>query len=204
MNRLLRMEAKTLATLALVLITFLAGGSAAFGFHPFETRENDKGMDAALVAMLNQSSTTQQFKVAKVVDGDTFVVEVLGGKATIRVMGINTPETVDPRKSVQCYGPEASARAHELLDGQTISLALDHTQDSLDKYDRVLAYVILPDGSSYNEKMVAEGFAFEYTYKKAYEQQTEFRAAQKQAKTAVLGLWATSTCNGKTVPRNAT
>ena len=199
-KRLLGMSLEKAGACMLVATALLCGIASTAGFTPF-ARNDQKGMDRILIAMLEHSPSASSFPVAKVIDGDTFVVKVRGGEATIRLMGINTPETLDPRKPVQCFGPEASAHGHVLLDGTTVSLALDHTSSSLDKYGRVLAYATLSDGISYNKAMIADGYAFEYTYKKAYERQKEFRKTQAAAKAAAIGLWSPSTCGGKLIPR---
>ncbi|HWP61022.1 MAG TPA: thermonuclease family protein, partial [Candidatus Paceibacterota bacterium] len=117
---------------------------------------------------------------------------------TVRVMGIDTPETVDPRKPVECFGPQASAEGKHLLTGQDVRLVADPTGDEYDMYGRMLAYVYLPGGTFYNEFMIRNGFAHEYTFKKAYEFQKEFRAAQAAAKQQQLGFWSPATCNGNT------
>jgi len=127
--------------------------------------------------------------VDRVVDGDT--IDVLEGGKVVRVrfIGINTPETVDPRKPVECFGPEASKKMHALLDGAEVRLETDPSQSEYDKYGRLLAYVFLPDGTDVNELMIREGYAHEYTYKKPYKFQKEFRAYQAAAKALHLGLW---------------
>src|SRR5215204_7667816 len=95
--------------------------------------------------------------------------------------GIDTPEVVDPRAPVQCFAREASAYAHALLDGQLVSIGLDPSPDERDRYGRSLAYLWLPDGRSFGEVMIADGFAREYTYDLPYASQGAFKAAQEQA-----------------------
>lgn len=143
-------------------------------------------------------TTGQFYKVLKVVDGDTFSVSKDGTNVTVRLIGMDTPEVVDPRKVVQCFGKEASAEAHRLLDGQSVRLVQDPTQDTYDKYGRLLAYAYLPDGTLYNKTMIEEGFAHEYTYNVLYQFQKEFKAAETDARIAQRGLWAPNTCNGNT------
>lgn len=139
-------------------------------------------------------STSTPFRVIRVVDGDTLDVSVRGGEVRLRMIGENTPETVDPRKPVECFGREASARAKALLSGQSVRVELDSTQGFLDKYGRVLAYVYLPDGTSLNKEMIAEGYAHEYTYRYPYKYQTEFKAAERTAREASIGLWGPGVC----------
>jgi micrococcal nuclease len=137
--------------------------------------------------------------VLDVVDGDTLDV-LLGGRRTrLRLIGINTPEVVDPRRPVQCFGREASARAHELLDGQTIWLEADASQGERDAFGRLLRYVWLPDGRLFNLQMVAEGYAREFTFRLPYRYQALFREAERQARERGLGLWAPETCAGNTM-----
>lgn len=133
-------------------------------------------------------------KVVKVVDGDTVTVEIDGVRETIRIIGINTPETVDPRKPVECFGQEASARAHELLDNQTVALEAEETQGERDKYDRLLRYIFLSNGSDFGKQMISEGYAYEYTYATAYTYQQDYRASQLEAESAGRGLWGPNAC----------
>ena len=129
------------------------------------------------------------YPVTYVVDGDTFKVEVNQKEITIRVLGINTPETVDPRKPVECYGPEASKQAKTLLEGQKVRLVFNPNREMIDKYGRYLAYAYRDDGLFYNEVMIKDGYAREYTFGTPYSFQSEFRADQKVAQKAKLGLW---------------
>ena len=134
------------------------------------------------------------YAVVAVVDGDTLKVN-MPERTTIRVIGIDTPETVDPRRPVQCFGAEASARAHALLDGKSVSLEFDASQGREDRYGRTLAYVWLPDGRSFNEAMIAEGYAHEYTYDTPYRYQRAYRHAETEARRADRGLWAPGVCS---------
>lgn len=136
------------------------------------------------------------YRVVKVVDGDTLDVDIDGKIERLRLIGINTPETVDPRKEIQCFGIEASNKAKELLSGQFVSLESDSTQGDRDKYKRLLRYVILQDGTNFNKYMISEGFAHEYTYDEAYVYQAEFKQAQEDARNAGKGLWSPDTCSG--------
>ncbi len=138
----------------------------------------------------------EYFNVTRVVDGDTLEVDIHGTKEKVRLIGINTPETVDPRRPVQCFGKEASARMNELAKGEKVRLESDDSQSFRDTYDRLLAYVYLQDGQMLNRKMIAEGNAYEYTYGTPYKYQKEFRDLVALARTSKRGLWAPETCNG--------
>lgn len=137
------------------------------------------------------------YEVTKVTDGDTLRINIDGTDERVRLIGINTPEIVDPRTLVQCFGKEASDRMKDLADGKLVRLEFDDSQDRRDTYGRLLAYVYLEDGQMLNRKMVAEGYAYEYTYMKPYRYQTEFRDLQNLARVSGRGLWSPESCNGK-------
>lgn len=136
------------------------------------------------------------YKVTKVSDGDTIHIDMDGRDEKVRLIGINTPETVDPRRAVECFGKEASTRMKELAGGKIVKLEYDDTQSTRDAYNRLLAYVYLEDGQMLNRKMVAEGYAYEYTYMTPYTYQKEFRQLQTLAQSSERGLWAKDTCGG--------
>src|SRR3989344_4396578 len=155
--------------------------------------------DSVLLAPdITETSITPSkfYSVVSVVDGDTIKLNMDGKTETFRLIGIDTPETVDPRKDVQCFGIEASNKAKELLGGKLVSLESDETQGDRDKYKRLLRYVFLPDGTNFNLYMISEGYAFEYTYANPYKYQFDFRQAQKLAMENEKGLWSPSTCSG--------
>ncbi len=142
------------------------------------------------------ASSSATFMVDHVVDGDTFAVLVNGKKETIRLIGIDTPEVVDPRKPVQCFGKEASNKAKELLTGKKVTLTNDPTQGERDKYKRLLRYAFLEDGTNFNAYMIREGYAHEYTYQSnPYKFQTEFKTAEIYARENKRGLWADGVCD---------
>lgn len=133
--------------------------------------------------------------IVKVVDGDTIQVNINGTRETVRIIGINTPETVDPRRPVECFGKEASDKAKTLLPvGKTIELEEDLSQDTRDRYNRLLRYVFI-DGNDYGKQMISEGFAYEYTYEIPYRYQQDYKAAQQQAQENKRGLWADKACS---------
>ena len=136
------------------------------------------------------------YNVNRTIDGDTIEIQMNSGKEKVRLIGINTPETVDPRKKVECFGKEASSRMKELAEGNLVYLEYDDTQGLRDKYNRLLAYVYLEDNQMINRKMIAEGYAHEYTYSTKYKYQNEFRELQNFARTQERGLWAKDSCNG--------
>jgi micrococcal nuclease len=155
---------------------------------------------AALVSIRetqnNQPKDT--YSVKKVIDGDTIEIERYGKAEKVRMIGIDTPETLDPRKPVQCFGKEASDKSKDLLSGGRVRLEFDPIVGEKDKYNRLLAYV-WSDNELVNLKLIKEGYANEYTYRsQSYKYQNEFKNAQTVAKESSIGLWSPQTCNGKT------
>jgi micrococcal nuclease len=142
--------------------------------------------------------------VVKVVDGDTIDVSLDGKIERIRLIGINTPETVDPRKPVECFGKEASDKAKALLSGKKVYLEADPISGERDKYDRLLRFVFLEDGTSFNLLMIKMGYAYEYTYDVPYKYQAEFKQAQKEAEANKAGLWGDSVCPNTTTAAGVT
>ncbi|MBI5456798.1 thermonuclease family protein [Candidatus Kaiserbacteria bacterium] len=149
---------------------------------------------ASSTVLAAKQDSVQRYRVLKVIDGDTLAIEMNGKNTTLRLIGLDTPETSDPRKPVQCFGVEASLMAKELLSGQNVTIETDASQGKFDKYNRVLAYVYLPNGTLFNEYMIAEGFGHEYTYNLPYKYQTQFKAAEKAARQEKKGLWADDAC----------
>ena len=142
----------------------------------------------------NSINFVEEGTVIRVVDGDT--IEVYENKKIekIRLIGVNTPETVDPRKDVQCYGTEASLFLKKELEGNQVALESDNSQTEKDTYGRLLRYVYLK-GTNINKKIIEEGYGFEYTYKTPYKFQKEFKEAEENAKKDEKGLWNKSNCN---------
>jgi micrococcal nuclease len=135
--------------------------------------------------------------VEDVIDGDTVdVIRADGSVIRLRLIGLDTPETVDPNTPQECFGREASTRAQEMLEGQAVFLEVDTSQGDTDRYNRYLRYVWFADGRMFNHEMIAQGYAIEYTYDLPYTYQAEFLAAQRNAAETFLGLWAEDTCAG--------
>jgi endonuclease YncB( thermonuclease family) len=144
------------------------------------------------------TSIDRQATVVSVIDGDTVDVHMAdGSEETLRLIGIDTPETKQPSKPVQCFGRQASNQAEKVLDGKEVTLEYDSTQNRRGTYGRLLAYIVLPDGTNLNKQMIADGYAYEYTYRIPYKYQDEFKAAERSARENNRGLWAEDTCGGE-------
>lgn len=146
----------------------------------------------------NQRGTaSQSATLIRVVDGDTIEVSVDGVREKVRFMGIDAPESVDPRRGVECFGKESSAHLSSLLKASSLYLKRDSTSANRDTYNRLLRYVFTPEGESVNKIMIADGYAFEYTYEIPYESRDEFIRAEEDARVHARGLWSVSACSGK-------
>ncbi|MFT5280962.1 MAG: micrococcal nuclease [Flavobacteriaceae bacterium] len=161
-----------------------------------EPQEDKEIKDEQEKQVDQEEKVIEKFLVDKVVDGDTIIILKNNEKVTIRFIGINTPESVHPRKGVECYGKEASLYLREKLTGSWVSLEYDESQGILDKYNRTLAYVRLGD-ENINKTLISLGYAHEYTYKTPYIYQSEFKTEEEKAQREGRGLWASDTCNGK-------
>ena len=135
-------------------------------------------------------------EVTRVVDGDTIDVNVDGRTERVRMIGLNTPESVDSDRPVQCFGIEASSFTKDLLTNQTVLLESDPTQGDADQYDRLLRYVWLTDGRMVNLELIGGGYAAQYTFDNPYKYRDIFVAAERNARDMDAGLWAPMTCNG--------
>ena len=139
------------------------------------------------------SSATQGIEgeralVTRVVDGDTIDLE---NGQTVRFLGMDTPETVDPRRPVGCFGKEASNKSKDLLSGKVVILQKDVSDT--DKYGRILRYIYLQLDNGQilfvNDYLVREGFARVLTYPPDIKFDSQLREAETQAKINKKGLW---------------
>ncbi len=134
------------------------------------------------------------YPIIHIIDGDTIVVDRNGVTEKVRLIGVNTPETVDPRKKVECFGKEASRFVAGILTGISVSLEVDASQGDRDRYGRLLRYVYLPDDTLLNKTIIAEGYGYEYTYGVPYRYVNEFKDAERTAQKLEKGLWAKGVC----------
>ena len=132
------------------------------------------------------------------VDGDTVVVRVGGREESVRLIGIDTPESVAQDRPVECFGPEAKARTAELLPPGT-AILLERDVEARDRYDRLLAYVVrAADGLLVNLLLVEEGFAESAPFPPNVAHQADLDRAEAVAQRDERGLWPA--CGGTDVP----
>ncbi len=129
------------------------------------------------------------YSIAHFVDGDTIAVNMNGKVEKVRFVGVDTPETHKPNTPVQCYGPAAAAYTKNTIGTQKVRLVSDSLSTDRDRYDRLLRYVYLPDGTNLNEKLVQEGYGFYYPYF-PFSKSQQFAADEQAAIAAHKGLWA--------------
>ena len=131
--------------------------------------------------------------VVRVIDGDTIEVAIDGQEEDVRYIGVDTPETVKPGAPVQCYGPQASAENHRLVEGRTVRLVFD--RERRDVYGRLLAYVYTrPRGNPerppfVNAALVRDGYARTLTIAPNTAHASALRRLQARAGRAGWGLW---------------
>lgn len=125
-------------------------------------------------------------RVISGIDGDTIDVDINGKKERVRMIGIDTPETVHPKKSVEKFGVQASDFTKKMLTGKMMTL--EFGDEERDKYDRLLAYVIF-DGVNFNGELIRRGYAYAYL-RFPFSLSSLFHAYEEEARKAKLGLWA--------------
>jgi micrococcal nuclease len=133
-------------------------------------------------------------EIARVIDGDTIV---LIPHERVRLIGVDTPESVHPKKAVECFGREAKEFTRRMAAGKKIRLELDRANVATghkDRYGRTLGYVYLEDGVLLNAEIIRRGYGHAYT-RFPFRHLEEFRALQREARAKGLGLW--SGCGGK-------
>ena len=158
-----------LATFTLVLILISSCGTETA---PEATRDSAKDVS-----------------VASVTDGDTIKVSPeIDGIEDVRFIGIDTPETAGSPRGGQPYGEEASEFSEEKLGGRSVKLRFD--AEKKDQYDRLLAYVYLPDGSMFNETLLREGYAQVATFPPNVRHLNRFETIQRTAREAGRGIWS--------------
>jgi len=135
-----------------------------------------------------EQSTPGLYRVIQFDDGDTIQVDMEGKKETIRFIGVDTPETHDPRKPVQCFGKSAAEFTKNLIGQNRVRLAADLTNSNRDRYQRLLRYVYLPDGTLVNQKIISEGYGFALVGF-PFTKMEEFKASEKYARENNKGLW---------------
>lgn len=128
------------------------------------------------------------YAVTEFVDGDTIAVDMQGKNEKVRFIGVDTPETHDPRKAVQCFGQAAANFTKQRIGKQRVRLEADPTNTNRDRYNRLLRYVYLPDNTLVNAEIIKQGYGFAYL-SFPFTKSEEFRKYEQAARAANKGLW---------------
>lgn len=195
------MNKNKLPILTLFLTSLAVGFSLGFFFSSKIKEANVTNVPSPSPAVIAESTVKAQaipatpvgqdkqtVKVSRVIDGDT--VEIAGGQK-IRYIGIDTPETVDPRTTPQCFGREASEKNREMVEGKALRVEKDISET--DKYGRLLRYVYLPvdNGEIFiNDYLVRNGYAHASSYPPDIKYQDQLASAQQEAQSENRGLWS--------------
>lgn len=141
-----------------------------------------------LVLVALSAPAQEMYRCSRVVDGDTLIVQIAGKSERVRLIGVDTPETVHPKKPVEYFGNESSAFTKKLVEGEMVRLEYD--VQKRDRYGRLLAYVYLTDGTFLNAEIIKQGYGFAYT-RFPFKYLEQFRQYEKSAREAGTGLWGT-------------
>lgn len=148
---------------------------------PDQTPSPDLGKAGSAVTAPEQAMA----RVKRVVDGDTLLLE---GGERVRLLGVDTPETVKPDSPVEYLGPEASAFTKNMVEGQIVTLVFD--KERYDRYHRILAFIYLGE-TCLNEELIRNGLSYaqlQYPYRS--DMKRRFKAAEAEARDQQRGLWA--------------
>ncbi len=186
-----------LLVLTSFILFFLGLGFLWFGLKPgvdllpTPTPLLSLGTNPTATSSATQGIEGEQVLVTEVIDGDTIKVLYQGSEKTVRLVGMDTPETVDPRRPVGCFGKEASNETKKLLSGHNVILQKDVSDT--DKFGRLLRYIYLPldNGQTLfvNDYLVRSGFAKVYTYPPDVKFNEQFKRAETEARESKRGLW---------------
>lgn len=172
-----------------VKILFLLGLLAAAAPEAASPTDHQARLGTSEHSSESRNAISEKRRVVRVVDGDTIVV---GPNEKVRLIGVDTPETVHPKRAVQCFGEEAKEFTRRMTKGQTVRLVSDQSnamRRHRDKYGRTLAYVFLEDGTMLNAELIRRGYAHAYT-RFPFRYIVEFRLMERRARSRGVGLWS--------------
>ena len=150
------------------------------------------------------SRPPDQAVVIRVVDGDTLDIDLHGAEVRVRLLGIDTPETVDENRPVQCYGPEASARLAQLLPKGS-AVRLERDREARDRFGRLLVYLYrVDDGLFVNAALIEGGYATTLSIAPNTLRAREFELLRLQSQRDKRGLWGSCPAFGSPVDPRAT
>ena len=161
-----------------------------FGGHLRQTIEQSTYSDVDF-----QKYHRKMFTVLEVIDGDTIDIDIPDGKhedTRIRLIGVDTPETKHPTVGLMYYGPEATEYTTAQALGKQVTILLDPAGDQRDRYGRLLAYVVLPDGRVLNAELIKNGYGYAYL-SFPHSEFVTYQYLMEQAIAEKIGLWQNAT-----------
>jgi len=187
----------TIFTLVLSSLGFYLGQNLNYSTQP-RTNQPTNQISGVKTEMppSPQLVARQSVKVTRVIDGDTIEIE---GSQRVRYIGVDTPEIVDPRSTVQCFGREASLKNRELVEGKSVILEKDISET--DKYGRLLRYVYI-DNLFVNDYLTREGYAHASSYPPDIKYQNQLQEAETEARQNNRGLWSACDFSDKSPQTN--
>jgi len=147
------------------------------------------GQNPERAAQVTANIPAGSYRVVEFADGDTISVDMNGKTERIRLIGVDTPETHDPRKPVECFGLAAADYTKKLIGDGPVRLEADSLSTNRDRYDRLLRYVYTSDNKLVEAEIIRGGYGFAYV-SFPFSKLDEFRAYEKEAREANRGLWS--------------
>jgi micrococcal nuclease len=172
-----------------VKILFLIGLLATPVLGTGSTTDQETRLVSSEQSRESRNEIPEKRLVIRVIDGDTIVVSP---NEKVRLIGVDAPETVDPKRTAQCFGRDAKEFTRSLVEHQAIRLVLDDSnaaRNHKDRYGRTLAYVYFDDGMMLNAELIRRGYAHAYT-RFPFRYAVEFRQLERIARSQAVGLWA--------------
>ena len=172
-----------------VKILFLLGLLAASALEAGSTSRREARVGISEPSRESRNEIPEKRLVIRVIDGDTIVVRP---NEKVRLIGVDAPETVHPKRAVQCFGKDAKEFTRSLVERQIIRLVLDESnaaRNHRDRYGRTLAYVYFDDGTMLNAELIRRGYAQAYT-RFPFRYIVEFRELERVARSQAVGLWS--------------
>lgn len=183
------MNRRQISLLISLVFVILTGSTLTQTLNQFQSESQSFNQIIGTVLGSYSHPETEYYTVTKIIDGDTLKISNNGQELTIRLVGIDTPETVAPGKEVECYGPQASDMLSQLIADSPVRIEHDSIQPELDRYGRTLAYLYTQDGTFINAQMIKLGFARAYTKADSLHL-PYFIQLENEARAKLLGLWS--------------
>lgn len=142
----------------------------------------------AKVKRASEATQPGLYSINHFIDGDTISVNMNGTAQSIRLIGVDTPETHKRGAPVQCFGEAAAAFTMQTIGAGRVRLVADSESDNRDVYGRLIRYVYLPDGRNLDELLIQNGYGFAYLYF-PFTDSAQFAADQTRAQEQQKGLW---------------